>query len=213
MEEVTPQTNTAPPTAGNSSEQVDWKARVEQLEKEKQGIINDLKSEREKRHAYERAQAAAALPNSVNPPSPAYDPAQVAEAIVTQKLEREKAVRWLARQEKVDPDDIDSAPVMTELQGVIQKYNLQGLPISSGVQTAYKLLLQEREAANKAKAVTEATRDNTIVSQQTASSVSVPPAGSKLVKMSRDEIKKMDWREYQAMKEKAAKSGEQIIVE
>lgn len=224
--EVTPQANQTPVPAGQPVVNVDeLKARIEQLEREKQGIFSDLKSEREKRQMYERAQIATASTNSVpasTPNSPeVVNPLHVVKPLYDEvvamrsQTERDQALLWFAKKEKIEvdtPDEVLAAPSFKELQSTISKYRLDNMPMLEGVKAAHKLLLLEREEANKAKLAQEQTRDNNIVAQP-VSSVGAPAQMPKVVKMSRTDIAKMDVNQYLALKEKAAKNGETIHVE
>lgn len=200
------------------------KAQLDQERREKQGMYNDLKSERARRQELERTQSTAGQSNGANDLGPqatdkvvdVVKPIYEEVASIKAQTQREKALTWFARKEKLeveDPEQVLSAPSFKELQQVISDYHLGNMPIMDGVKAAHELLTVRRERAAKAAQAAEGERDKVVSSQQTNPGVGAPQAPSKVVRVSRSDIAKMSTSDYASLRDRAAKAGETILVE
>lgn len=237
--EVNPQATPAPSSAGQpdvNSEVTKLRDENARLQREAQGFKSEMLSEREKRQVLERSRNATAetnggtvlhsQPGAADQENPLLTVVKPLFDRVTQmeaQSEERRALSWFARRENItveDPEDVEAikaAPAFKELTDVIAEHGLQNMPMRTGIKTAHELLTKKRDAVTKAKAdkaAAEATeRATQAAAQQTAPAVGMPAAGSKLIRVSRQDIGKMSTQEYSAMKDKAAKAGETILVE
>lgn len=191
------------PTSGDTE---DLKRRLDELEKAKNGILEDLKNEREKRQRYEEELSRRPLPSvAVNQtevkhveedPSafvtdlatsgrravrdtvaPMLKPLMESNARLEATLEEERAANWLAKQEKRDADEIKSdAELVKRLQGTMSKYGINKGSLTANVQTAYALMKRDEKEDADAKAAAEASRNRAISDNATTAVVSNPPA-------------------------------------
>ena len=188
--------------------------RQARWEKEKKGLISDLQKEREQRQSLEQRLGTVEKSLEDNGEEPtqqdevtrlAADPrtyimdvvkpyiTEVGSIRVERKIERAK--RWIAKQEKIDPDDIDGSDLEKDLVRIGNEHQLTTIDPEVGIQNAYKILLQERrEKLEKEKEREQKIADN-------SSEPATRRSSSSPVSFTRDAIAKMSTAEYEAKKD------------
>lgn len=175
----TPTVTPTPASQGQSEDlakaAVELKARVEELERANKGILNDLRSEREKRQELEAARSTGGYSNTatpvVNPAPTSVDPsafvtelATKGEAAITERIERyvrpvadeldtQRAVEFLAEQTGKKPSQVRlDKDLEKKLLDVGQRYRISGKSKEEYVQSAWNILKKEElEAELNAK--------------------------------------------------------------
>jgi hypothetical protein len=222
MEDVTPEVNnisaqpqTSQPPVGQSE---DINALKAEYERKTQGLINDLRQEREKRQQYEAAlrtptPAAPAVANEVDQALAQSDRLRKMEADLAAERrarEEERVYKFIAKQEKMDPDDVPNSLVFKELLRVAEESGVRGNSMEHEARIAYELL-QKRRAEKVAQAQNaEVQRTDAINSQapEAARGVQTPSAGVKRV--SAAEVGRMSVEQFQALQADAQKHGYEI---
>jgi hypothetical protein len=123
------------------------------------------------------------------------------------ELQRERVNKFIAKQEKMDPDDVPTSNVWKELLDVAQQYGVRGESPEHEAKLAYELLKKRRMEKASAEAAKERERDSAIVSNQPEPSRAAAPSGSAVRKVSAKEIGRMSVEEYQALLRESAKAG------
>lgn len=221
MEQATPDVNATPaqpqisqPAVGQSE---DFKARAEQLEREKQGILNDLRQEREKRQALEqRVQAPTPTGNSAANPeldqilSPYINPLKQELEAMKMERARQNVNKYIAKMEKIDADDVPNSSVWKELLAVAEEYGVRGSSPEHEARLAYELL-QKRRAEKAAQAQNaDAQRANAIQNQAPEAARGVQPPTAGVKRVSASEVGRMTPEQYQALLLDAKKNGYKI---
>lgn len=171
--------------------------RVQQWEREKKGLINDLQSEREKRHSLEERMSM--MESSIKeaeqdqPEVPvdervnrlARDPdgyissivkpeiKTLREEVTRLQMERkyERAYRWLAKAEKKDEEEIPGSDLEKEIVRIAKDHGMTSMDPVEGTKAAYKIYQQEKlERERREKEREEAISGNTS---------EVPPTGQR----------------------------------
>lgn len=199
-----------------------YEERIRQWEKEKKGILGDLQGEREKRHAVEErlrvieeSLTSAANEDGETPETRvnrlAQDPdgyisnhlAQfeqervkpLQQEIQMMKMDRqiERGLRWVARQEKKDYEEVVGSDLEQDLARLTMDMRNRGIIPTNpeeGTKEAYRLLLDER----KEKENREKVRDEKIQGNRTES-VSTPPR-SNSQRWTREEVAALSIDEF-----------------
>jgi hypothetical protein len=223
--EVSKPADTAPTPAPQTGNSEDLKAQVEELKRQKEGVLRDLQQERERRKAVEARQSAPSQPvNAGVAPSDA-DPVdhllrtKFEEMYVQRRTaeEDERATtQFLAKEFGIKPEEVPSSPVLKDLQQIVSEYGIRGNSMLNEARTAAELYQRRQstkaaaEAAQKAKE--EADRTANIQQQSPEPTRSVAPA-SNTVKVSRADIAKMTSQDYSRMLNDAKAKGISIQVE
>jgi hypothetical protein len=218
--------NQTPENAGNAQPQIsqptvgqseDFKARAEQLEREKQGILNDLRQEREKRQQLEQAvrTPSPAAPAVANPEldqllSPYIAPLKQELEAMKAKEDRRNAAKYIAKMEKMDPDDVPNSSVMTELLAVAQEFGIRGSSAEHEARLAYELLQKRRSEKAAQVNNAEAQRANVIQNQMPESSRGVQQPSAGVKRVSAAEVGRMSVEQFQALQADAQKHGYEI---
>lgn len=198
--------NTVPSSTGNNEEIAKVNARLEELERANKGLLRDLQSEREKRQQLEARPNPVPVGNPVGGPDPVADVlkpyvAPLEAEIQKLKDEREvgKALKFIAKQEKLDEDDVIQSAVFKDLVEVAKKHNLRGMSPLDEAKAAYQLLNAERQAKATAEKAAEAAR-NTSISSNSSVVSGQPVYNSGPRSFTRAEISAMSLDEYRAQK-------------
>lgn len=227
------ETNTAQ-TGAQSGETLEERVkRLEdekrQLEKEKRGIINDVQSEREKRHELETRLGTleASLTSAGNGETSdekiqsfAKDPDTYIDSRVEARVrESEKrlleiqhqsnineAYSWLAEQEGTTVAKIKGTEKDEEIGKIIKEYGLVEIDPRIGVKSAYKIYLQEQEEKKrKEEKRSEAIDGNSSESVRNAERTQSP-------KFTRSQISTMSRSEYERNREAILDSQRQGLI-
>lgn len=186
-----------------------------QLEKEKRGIINDVQSEREKRHELETrlGQLESSLTSAGNGETPddkiqtfAKDPDTYIDSRVEARIkESEKrlmqiqhqtaineAYSWLAEASGTTVSKLKGSEQDEEIGKIIKDYGLSEIDPRVGVKSAYKIYLQEQEEKKRReKERTEAIEGNASETVRTATNSGSPKfTSAQIAAMSRDEYER-----------------------
>lgn len=171
MSEVT-MTNTQNSTGDTLEE------RLKALEREKRGVIDDLRAEREKRQQYERRleemekvlNSAANEPEAIDPQSEvnrlAQKPKEFILEVVKPELERrdqeilrlrqekrfDQAYQWLAKQEKKDTDEVYGSEIEQDIARITKEHGMGMMDPLEGTKAAYKILQTERRIREEEEA-------------------------------------------------------------
>lgn len=163
--------------------------RLKSLEREKRGILDDLKNERQQRQAYEKRleDLEKTLNSAANTPEDtdlqaevnrlAQKPKEYIVDVIKPLIEAqenkihelqvarqvERAYTWLAKQEKKDVEDIYGSEVEKEIARISKDRGLNTMDHVSGVKAAYEILQLERMR----KEEEEARRNQTISANST----------------------------------------------
>ena len=201
---------------------------TDEWEKEKKGILNDLRSERDKRHQLEEKNTAleqrlAVIEESLvsagdDGESPqervnrlANDPdgyisshlmqfeeervKPIRNELEMMKIDRkiERGLRWVAKQEKKDYEDVAGSELENELARVTQAMRARGIVPTDpeeGTKEAYRLYLQEKEE----KENREKERSEKIEGNRTANVTPQTSRGSR--KWTDEEISSLSMNEF-----------------
>lgn len=199
-----------------------YEERIKQWEKEKKGILNDLQEERQKRQSYEqrlaviesslasagsedgetveqKVQRLANQPDEyINSRIQEYDESRVKvleSEINNLRNDRqiERALRWVAKQEKKDYEEVSGSELEEELARVTLDMRKRGIIPTDpfeGTKQAYKILLEER----KEKEEKEKERDQTIENNRTETVQTPPRTGTH--RWTRAQIAEMSPKEF-----------------
>lgn len=201
----------APTSEGTPTEDAaQLKARIDELERAQKGMLRDLQSEREKRQALEaQAQSSPAPAGQSGPASddpvkdviqPYLKPYEQEIQILKQQQEISRAVKYIAKQEKLDEDEVINSSQFKELVEVAKRYNLRGMSPLDEAKAAYKLREAEKRSKEEAEKLAETQREAAISSGATVSTGQ--PLVNKAVKsFTRAEIGAMTLDEYKANRE------------
>lgn len=192
-------------------------------EKEKRGLLTDIQGERDKRHALERRleEMEQALNSAAKEPEVssnqdevnrlAQDPRSYIREVVSADLKRElesrdkrmnlvessifedRAYRFLAKQEKLDVEDIYGSELESEIVRITKEHGMGLMNVVEGTKAAYKIYQQEKRSKEEA----EKKRNENISSNAThsvrsnsSSSGTQVFSRSQIGAMSRDEFMK-----------------------
>lgn len=191
--------------------------RLKSFEKEKKGLINDLQAERKERQAMEARLAqmetslnAAAnddgeVTNEIKLNMLSQDPDgyirklvreevdPVREDVVNDRFSRriEKATSWLAKQEKVDADELDDNNlVIKEIVRISRQHGMQSMDPIEGTKAAYKIYQQEQ----REREARESKREENISGQSTEHVRSSSRGGT--ATLSREQVARMEPAEF-----------------
>lgn len=189
--------------------------QVEQLEREKTGIYNDLKSERLSRQEAESKivpQSSAAPETSeveedevdrllkkkmekyAKPLTERITKLEKEKKEQKEKIEAEQAYKWVANKENVTAEKIIGSDTEKELVAIIKEYNMHNMHILDGTKAAYDILQQRRRAKQEVEKASETQREEKINATAPGSSSAPAKGGKKL--WSSSEIKGMSADEY-----------------
>lgn len=132
----------------------------------------------------------------------------VEQQVVTLAQERrfEKAVRWLARQEKKDEDEIAGSDLEREVVRIVKEHGMGSMDPLEGTKAAYKLYLQEKsENSQKEKLRAEA------IAGQTTESVQRTPSGGQM-RFTRQQILNMSSAEFKKNEEAILKAQAEGLI-
>lgn len=218
-EDYMTETNTQAPAGENLDE------RLKSWDREKRGLIDDLRKERESRHSMEKEleEIRTALNSAAETPEDntnqakvnrlAQDPdgyiqGQVSkildetvkplrDEVAALKWERkfEKAYQWLGKQEKKDVDEIYGSEIESEIVRITKENNMTMMDPVEGTKAAYKILKQEQREKEEA----EVKRNETI--SQNSTSFVRNPSSSGSPRFTRAEIQAMSLPQFEKNKE------------
>lgn len=208
-------TTATPSQSGNTdvnAELEKLKAVNAELERKSQGLLNDLKSEREKRQQLEAGKT--------NPPAPVGNPVvdpvnklivETAMPAIQRAIAYEKAKAFVAGKAGVDPDDVEGTEVWKETVAEAQRLGLSGAP-DRIAKTAYQLVQQRKEAEKKAKEEAEKQRLAAINGNATVStSTNAAPTSSGSKTITNKELEKMSLADYANIRDQISKGEIKVV--
>jgi hypothetical protein len=217
--------------AQNSTGNDTLEERLKSLEREKRGILDDLKNERQQRQAYEKRledlektlNSAANEPEVNDPQSEvnrlAQQPKEYIVEVVKPLIEEaqkeirelkiakqfDRAYTWLAKQEKKDVDDLYGSDIEKEIVRIFRDHGMTVMDPVDGTKAAYKIYQQEQRLREEE----EAKRNQTISANSTHAVRSPSSSGSPV--WTRDRINEVvrngEWEKYREEILTAQKSG------